>query len=46
MTLREIGEHYHVTRERVRQLEVRLLEKLKSHLKTDIKDISEDWIDP
>ena len=46
MTLREIGEHYRVTRERVRQLEVRLLEKLKSHLKTDIKDISEDWIDP
>ena len=46
MTLREIGEHYHVTRERVRQLEVRLLEKLKAHLKTDIKDISEDWIDP
>ncbi len=46
MTLREIGEHYHVTRERVRQLEVRLLEKLKEHLKTDIKDISEDWINP
>ncbi len=45
MTLREIGEYYHVTRERVRQLEVRLLEKLKAHLKTDIKDISEDWID-
>ena len=45
-TLREIGEHYHVTRERIRQLEVRLLEKIKTHLKADIKDLSEDWINP
>ncbi|WP_298068217.1 RNA polymerase factor sigma-32 [uncultured Mailhella sp.] len=43
-TLREIGEHYHVTRERIRQLEARLLEKLKEHLRQKIKDFSEDWI--
>ena len=44
VTLREIGERYHVTRERVRQLEARLLQKLKTHLSTDIQDFSEDWI--
>ena len=43
-TLREIGERYNVTRERVRQLEARLLQKLKTHLSTDIQDFSEDWI--
>ena len=39
VTLREIGERYNVTRERVR-----LLQKLKTHLSTDIQDFSEDWI--
>ncbi len=43
-TLREIGERYNVTRERVRQLEARLLEKLRQHLSNDIKDFSEEWI--
>lgn len=43
-TLREIGERYHITRERVRQLEIRLLEKIKKHLAGDIKDFSETWI--
>ncbi len=44
VTLREIGERYSVTRERVRQLEARLLQKLKTHLSNDIEDFSEDWI--
>lgn len=44
VTLREIGERYNVTRERVRQLEARLLEKLRKHLSGDIRDFSEDWI--
>ena len=44
VTLREIGERYNVTRERVRQLEARLLQKLKTHLSNDIEDFSEDWI--
>ena len=45
-TLREIGEKYNVTRERIRQLEARLLEKLKEHLGREIKDFSEEWIQP
>lgn len=44
VTLREIGEKYHVTRERVRQLEARLLQKLRTHLSNNIADFSEDWI--
>lgn len=44
VTLREIGEKYHVSRERIRQLEARLLQKLKNHLGTKIKDFSEEWI--
>ena len=44
VTLREIGERYNVTRERVRQLEARLLEKIRQHLTVDIKDFSDTWI--
>ncbi len=44
-TLREIGEKYGITRERVRQLEHRLLHKLRAHLSQRISDFSEDWID-
>lgn len=45
LTLREIGERYNVTRERVRQLEARLLDKIRKHLTLDIKDFSEEWIE-
>lgn len=45
ITLREIGERYNVTRERVRQLEARLLEKIRRHLTVDIKDFSQEWIE-
>lgn len=44
ITLREIGEKYSITRERVRQIETRLLQKLKEYLLRDIQDFSEDWI--
>lgn len=44
VTLREIGEKYHVSRERIRQLEARLLVKLKNHLGDKIQDFSEEWI--
>ncbi|MBQ7618275.1 MAG: RNA polymerase factor sigma-32, partial [Desulfovibrio sp.] len=44
LTLREIGERYNITRERVRQLEARLLEKIKKHFAVDIKDFSDSWI--
>ena len=43
-TLREIGEHYKITRERVRQLEARLLQKIKKHFAGDLKDFSDAWI--
>ncbi len=44
VTLREIGERYGVTRERVRQIEARLLQKIRDHLFNRIKDFSQDWI--
>ena len=44
VTLREIGEKYHITRERIRQLEARLLQKIKTHLGKELSDFSEDWI--
>jgi len=45
VTLREIGDRFGVTRERVRQIEARLLEKLKAHLSATVKDFSPDWIE-
>ena len=44
VTLREIGERYNITRERVRQLEARLVEKIGQHLKSGIEDFSDHWI--
>ena len=46
VTLREIGERYNVTRERIRQLEARLLSKLRVQMGEEIKDFSEEWINP
>lgn len=36
-TLREIGENYGITRERVRQIEARVLEKLREYMKQNAK---------
>ena len=44
ITLREIGEKFSITRERVRQIEARLLQKIRDHLFKEIKDFSKDWI--
>ncbi|MCG8531477.1 MAG: RNA polymerase factor sigma-32 [Desulfovibrionales bacterium] len=44
ITLREIGEKFAITRERVRQIEARLLQKIRDHLFKEIKDFSKDWI--
>lgn len=44
LTLREIGDVFSITRERVRQIEARLLQKVRDHLVSNIKDFSEDWI--
>jgi RNA polymerase sigma-32 factor len=40
VTLREIGEKYGISRERVRQIEERVKKKLKIYLK-DFKDVSD-----
>lgn len=45
VTLREIGDIFHITRERVRQIEARLLQKVRDHLFKNIKDFSRDWIE-
>ncbi len=45
VTLREIGDTFEITRERVRQIEARLLQKVRDHLFSKIKDFSRDWIE-
>jgi RNA polymerase sigma-32 factor len=37
-TLQEIGEHYGITRERVRQIENSMIKKMKTHLQSEILD--------
>ncbi len=44
VTLREIGETFGVTRERVRQIEARLIAKIRDHMTDRIKDFSKDWV--
>ncbi|ADU64125.1 MULTISPECIES: sigma-70 family RNA polymerase sigma factor [Pseudodesulfovibrio] len=44
MTLREIGERFEVTRERVRQIEARLIAKIREHMTEKIKGFSKDWV--
>jgi RNA polymerase sigma-32 factor len=44
VTLREIGVKYGITRERVRQIETRLLEKIRDHFTKRIDDFSSEWI--
>jgi len=41
LTLREIGEKYGISRERVRQIEERVKKKLKAYLKKELKDVSD-----
>ena len=44
-SLREIGEKHGVTRERIRQIEVKVLKKLKNHLQNKISDFSPEWLE-
>jgi RNA polymerase sigma-32 factor len=46
LTLREIGEKYRISRERVRQIEARVKKKLKDHLGKEFKDIIDITADP
>ena len=41
LTLREIGEKYSISRERVRQIEERVKKKLKTYLNKEFKDVKE-----
>jgi RNA polymerase sigma-32 factor len=41
LTLREIGEKYGISRERVRQIEERVKKKLKAYLSKELKDIKD-----
>jgi RNA polymerase sigma-32 factor len=45
ITLREIGDKYGITRERVRQIEARLLQKIKAQMSSTIQDFSSEWIE-
>ncbi|GAB7024547.1 sigma-70 family RNA polymerase sigma factor [Salidesulfovibrio brasiliensis] len=45
VTLREVGEQFGVTRERVRQIEARLLKKIRDHMSESVKGFSRDWIE-
>lgn len=45
VTLREIGDKYGITRERVRQIEARMLQKIKERMSTTIQDFSQEWIE-
>ena len=41
LTLREIGERYGISRERVRQIEERVKKKLKTYLSKELKDVKD-----
>ncbi len=45
MTLREIGEEFQISRERVRQIEERLKRKLKAYLLKEFKDMKDSLAD-
>jgi RNA polymerase sigma-32 factor len=45
LTLREIGDKYGISRERVRQIEERVKKKLKNYLRKELKEITEA-VDP
>ena len=41
LTLKELGDRYGITKERIRQLEARLMEKVRDHLVREIPDAEE-----
>ena len=40
MTLQEIGEHYSISRERVRQVEKNIIKKMKEFFKQSVPDFN------
>jgi RNA polymerase sigma-32 factor len=45
LTLQEIGDRYHISRERVRQIEERIKKKLKNYLLADSPDLKDAVVD-
>jgi RNA polymerase sigma-32 factor len=39
-TLQEIGDKYHISRERVRQIEKNIIKKIKEYLKNELPDFA------
>jgi RNA polymerase sigma-32 factor len=44
MTLQEIGDTFHITRERVRQIQANIFKKLKAYLEKEIPDFDEEYL--
>ncbi len=45
MTLQELGKHFKVSRERIRQLEDKLLKKVKAYLEKELPDLKPDYLE-
>jgi len=45
LTLQELGDQFHVSRERIRQLEDKLLKKVKAYLEKELPDLNSDYLD-
>jgi RNA polymerase sigma-32 factor len=45
LTLQELGDQFGVSRERIRQLEDKLLKKVKQYLETELPDLKPDFLD-
>jgi RNA polymerase sigma-32 factor len=45
LTLQELGDQFHVSRERIRQLENKLLKKVKAYLEKELPDLNSDYLD-
>jgi RNA polymerase sigma-32 factor len=45
LTLQELGDHFGVSRERIRQLEDKLLKKVKFYLENEFPDLTPDFLD-
>jgi RNA polymerase sigma-32 factor len=46
LTLQQIGDHYGISRERARQIEARLTQKLKAHMREHLPDFDELSLQP
>jgi RNA polymerase sigma-32 factor len=45
MTLQELGDKYHISRERVRQIQEKITQNIKKWLKEQIPDFEEEYSD-